>query len=133
MKRATFTIAALLAGAWVLPVSAQFAPSAPAAPKAQPAPKAQVAPKTPTAPKAPAAPKAAAPTTQTDAKQCPSAIGFERWLDGVKRDAMAQGVSQATLVAAAPHLVYDPSIIRRDRGQGVFQQSFLQFSDRMVS
>jgi lytic murein transglycosylase len=60
-------------------------------------------------------------------------IGFERWLEGIKRDALAQGVSQATLAAALPNMVFDPTIIRRDRGQGVFQQSFLQFSDRMVS
>ena len=70
---------------------------------------------------------------QTAPKQCPSAIGFERWLEGVKRDALAQGVSQATLAGALPHMVFDPTIIRRDRGQSVFQQSFLQFSDRMVS
>jgi lytic murein transglycosylase len=28
---------------------------------------------------------------------------------------------------------FDPEIVRRDRGQGVFAQSFLQFSDRMVA
>jgi lytic murein transglycosylase len=104
MKRATFAIVALLAGGYVLPASAQTAPKAQAAPKAP-----------------------------TDAKQCPSAIGFERWLDGIKREAMTQGVSQATIAAATPHMVFDPTIIRRDRGQAVFQQSFLQFSDRMVS
>ena len=32
----------------------------------------------------------------------------------------------------AAHMVFDATIIRRDRGQSVFQQSFLQFSDRMV-
>jgi lytic murein transglycosylase len=129
MKRATVVIVGLLAGGLVQPGFAQTGP-APAAPKqsAPTAPKQSV----PAAPKqaAPAAPKQATPA---DAKQCPSAIGFERWLEGVKRDAMAQGVSQATLAAAAPHLVFDQTIIRRDRGQGVFQQSFLQFSDRMVS
>ena len=30
-------------------------------------------------------------------------------------------------------VAFDPAIIRKDRGQGVFAQSFLQFSGRMVS
>jgi lytic murein transglycosylase len=58
--------------------------------------------------------------------------GFERWLDGVRQEAAAQGVS-ATGLAALNGLVFDPAIVRRDHGQGVFQQSFLQFSDRMAA
>ena len=27
---------------------------------------------------------------------------------------------------------FDPSVIKKDRSQGVFSQTFLQFSDRMV-
>jgi len=57
---------------------------------------------------------------------------FERWLEGVRQEAAAQGVS-ATGLAALNGLVFDPSIVRRDHGQGVFQQSFLQFSDRMAA
>jgi lytic murein transglycosylase len=57
---------------------------------------------------------------------------FERWLDGVRQEAAAQGVS-ATGLAALNGLVFDPAIVRRDHGQGVFQQSFLQFSDRMAA
>ncbi|HXW24170.1 MAG TPA: lytic murein transglycosylase [Xanthobacteraceae bacterium] len=57
---------------------------------------------------------------------------FERWLDGVRQEAAAQGVS-ATGLAALDGLAFDPAIVRRDHGQGVFQQSFLQFSDRMAA
>src|SRR5215831_9918387 len=57
---------------------------------------------------------------------------FERWLDGVRQEAAAQGVSPAAL-AALNGLAFDPAIVRRDHGQGVFQQSFLQFSDRMAA
>jgi lytic murein transglycosylase len=57
---------------------------------------------------------------------------FERWLEGVRQEAAAQGVS-ATGLAALNGLVFDPAIVRRDHGQGVFQQSFLQFSDRMAA
>ena len=30
-------------------------------------------------------------------------------------------------------MTYDPNVIKRDHGQGVFQQSFIQFSDRMAN
>ena len=57
---------------------------------------------------------------------------FERWLDGVRQEAAAQGVSPGAL-AALNGLAFDPAVVRRDHGQGVFQQSFLQFSDRMAA
>ena len=46
---------------------------------------------------------------------------------------MAQGVSQRTIAAAAPALTYDQHIVNIDRGQRVFTQTFLQFSDRMAA
>jgi lytic murein transglycosylase len=67
------------------------------------------------------------------AVSCHDGASFEQWLEGLKREALAGGISQATIASALPGLTFDPSIVRRDRGQGVFQQSFLQFSDRMVS
>ncbi|HEX2256067.1 MAG TPA: lytic murein transglycosylase [Afifellaceae bacterium] len=58
---------------------------------------------------------------------------FNAWLDGLKREAMAEGVSAATLQAAAPVLRFDQGVVRRDRGQAVFAQSFLEFAGRMVN
>jgi lytic murein transglycosylase len=58
---------------------------------------------------------------------------FGRWLQGFKREAAAQGISPQTLAYALDGLTYDPATIAKDRGQGVFAQSFLQFSGRMVS
>ena len=57
---------------------------------------------------------------------------FERWLEEVRQEAAAQGVSPGAL-SALNGLAFDPAIVRRDHGQGVFQQSFLQFSDRMAA
>lgn len=65
--------------------------------------------------------------------ECQGGLDFPRWLDGVRKEALAKGVSQKTVDAALAGVVFDPGIVKRDRGQGVFQQSFLQFSDRMVS
>ncbi len=74
-----------------------------------------------------ASPAAAAPTN------CHNTGSFERWLEGVKQEALANGISRQTLSTALPQMTFDSAIVRRDHGQGVFQQTFLQFSDRMVS
>lgn len=66
------------------------------------------------------------------AGRCRNTGSFETWLARFKSDALAQGISPQVLAAAAPDLVFDPAVIRRDQGQAVFQQTFLQFSDRMV-
>ena len=58
---------------------------------------------------------------------------FEAWLADFKREALASGISARAVEAGLAGVVYDPAIIKRDHGQGVFQQTFLQFSDRMVS
>jgi len=65
------------------------------------------------------------------AANCQS-VSFERWLDGVRQEAAGQGMSPSTL-AALNGVAFDPAVVRRDHGQGVFQQSFLQFSDRMAA
>jgi lytic murein transglycosylase len=57
---------------------------------------------------------------------------FGTWLQGLKQDAAAAGVSQRTIASALANITYDPSIIARDHAQGVFKQSFEQFSGRMV-
>lgn len=67
------------------------------------------------------------------AASCQNTGSFESWLAQFKKDAAAQGISQKTIAAAAPHMTFDAAIIKRDHGQAVFQQTFLQFSDRMIA
>jgi lytic murein transglycosylase len=64
---------------------------------------------------------------------CASPAEFGRWLQGFKQQAVAQGISPGVVSEALDGLTYDPATIAKDRGQGVFAQSFLQFSGRMVS
>ncbi|GGE50560.1 lytic transglycosylase [Agaricicola taiwanensis] len=66
-------------------------------------------------------------------QSCRAGVSFGSWLDGFKRSAAAQGISQSTIEAALGNVSFDPSVVQKDRGQGVFSQSFLQFSDRMVA
>ena len=66
------------------------------------------------------------------AATCQNTGSYERWLEAFKKDAAAQGISPRVIAEAAPSMTFDPAIVRRDHGQAVFQQTFLQFSDRMV-
>ena len=66
------------------------------------------------------------------AASAPCGGDFNAWLDGFKQEAAAQGVSQGTIQSALAGVTYDPGIIARDHAQGVFRQSFEQFSGRMV-
>jgi lytic murein transglycosylase len=61
-----------------------------------------------------------------------SAQGFKGFLTAVKKQAAEQGVTGEAL-ATLDSVQYDPSIIKRDRAQNVFAQSFLQFAGRMAT
>jgi lytic murein transglycosylase len=64
--------------------------------------------------------------------RCHGGASFERWLESFKQEAMSKGISRNAIAAAAPYLTFDPGIVRKDRGQGVFQQTFLEFAARMA-
>jgi lytic murein transglycosylase len=67
------------------------------------------------------------------AAPCRTGGPYDKWLADFKREAMAQGISQQTIATAAPYLTYDQRIVNIDRGQRVFTQTFLEFSDRMAA
>jgi lytic murein transglycosylase len=71
----------------------------------------------------------------TDAQAAPccrNTGSFDAWLAAFKQEAARDGISQRAISAALDGVTFDPAIIRRDSGQGVFQQSFLQFAGRMT-
>ena len=65
-----------------------------------------------------------------EAATCRNTANFDKWLADFKKEALAQGISPSVLAAASPYLQFEQRIINRDRAQGVFNQSFLKFSDR---
>jgi lytic murein transglycosylase len=67
------------------------------------------------------------------AAPCRTTGSYESWLATFEREAVADGVSQRTISAATPYLTYDQRIVNIDRGQRVFTQTFLEFSDRMAA
>ena len=57
---------------------------------------------------------------------------FSSWMQGVKQEAVEQGISQSS-ISELDGLTYDPKVIAMDRKQGVFAQTFLEFAGRMAS
>jgi len=73
--------------------------------------------------------------TATPAMAQPPACGgnFAQFLQGVKAEAIAKGVSADIAQAALRNATIDNKVLSRDRAQGVFRQTFLEFSKRSVS
>jgi lytic murein transglycosylase len=67
------------------------------------------------------------------AQSCHPEGSFEAWLKRFRQDAAAAGVSEDTIAAGLKGVRFDPAIVKKDRAQGVFSQTFLEFSDRMVA
>jgi len=67
------------------------------------------------------------------AAPCRTSGSFDAWLAAFEHEAIAKGISQTAIAAATPGLTYDQHIVDIDRGQRVFTQTFLQFSDRMAA
>ena len=67
----------------------------------------------------------------TTPRNCVDRGKFPGFLEKVRRDAAAQGVSRRGL-SALDDLAFDEKVISRDRGQKVFKQTFEEFSGRMV-
>ena len=66
--------------------------------------------------------------------QAPACGGnFAQFLEGVKAEAIAKGVSPDVAQKALRGASIDNKVLSRDRAQGVFRQTFLEFSRRSVS
>jgi lytic murein transglycosylase len=72
-------------------------------------------------------------SAQAATAHCRNTGNFAQWLESFRQEAAAKGITRQTLASAAPLMVYEQRIVNIDRGQRFFQQSFLAFSDRLVS
>jgi lytic murein transglycosylase len=72
----------------------------------------------------------AATAAPAAAQQCGG--DFEAWKQGVTAEAKAAGVGTAGL-EALEKATADEKVLARDRSQGVFTQTFVEFSNRMIS
>lgn len=67
------------------------------------------------------------------ARNCQNTGSFERWLAEFRREAAAEGISKRTIAAALDGMTLDTGIIARDRRQGFFAQSFLDFQGKLAT
>lgn len=58
---------------------------------------------------------------------------FRKFLSGLHREALRQGVSPGTLARALPRIRYLPEIVAEDRNQAEFKLSFLEYAENYVS
>ena len=64
---------------------------------------------------------------------CRNTGDFGRWMQGFRQEAAQAGISQRTIAAALDGVTLDDGIIRSDRGQGFFAQSFLEFQAKLAT
>jgi lytic murein transglycosylase len=74
----------------------------------------------------------AALTNTATAASCQTG-NFESWLEDFKREAAGQGISHKAISSALDGLTFDDDVLKHDRSQQVFKQTFEQFSGRMIS
>ena len=65
--------------------------------------------------------------------QVPCGGDFSQWVQGIKAEAITQGIPPDTADAFFAGLTPDPRVIKADRSQGVFRKSFLDFSQSLIS
>ena len=78
----------------------------------------------------PAAPAVPPPSNN---RNCQNTVPFSRWIEDFKKDALASGIKPATFQAAIGGLTPDQGIIGRDRKQGFFNQTFLEFYGKLAT
>lgn len=71
-------------------------------------------------------------TPGSTASEAPCGGEFAPWLAGVRSEARAAGLSNATL-SELDGLAPSPKVLRHDRAQAVFTQDWLTFAGRMVN
>jgi len=74
-----------------------------------------------------------APPMAKGDSNCRNTGSFGVWLDGFRKEAIANGIPARTVARALDGVTLDPGVISRDRRQGFFAQSFLSFSDKLIS
>jgi lytic murein transglycosylase len=77
--------------------------------------------------------QAQSPYPPANPPTCRTSGTFEAWLQAFRKEALDSGISRATVTSVLDGMTMDPGVIARDRKQGFFAQSFLAFSDKLIS
>jgi lytic murein transglycosylase len=66
-------------------------------------------------------------------RNCKTTWSFDSWMRDFRKEAAAEGISQRTISRALDGMTPDQGVIARDRRQGFFAQSFLDFSAKLAT
>ncbi len=66
-------------------------------------------------------------------RNCQNDVPFSRWIVDFKKEAVADGIKPQTLEATIGGMTPDQSVIGRDRKQGFFNQTFLEFYGKLAT
>ena len=67
------------------------------------------------------------PPPPANKRNCQNMVPFSSWIEDFKREAVSEGIQPRTIEAAIGGMTPDMSVIARDRKQGFFTQTFIQF------
>ena len=65
--------------------------------------------------------------------EVPCGGDFGEFVGGIRSEALEQGFEPAAVDRFLANVVHDPEIIRRDRSQGIFRKSFIEFSKLVMA
>ena len=66
-------------------------------------------------------------------RNCQNDVPFSRWIVEFKKEAVADGIKPPTIEATIGGMTPDLSVIGRDRKQGFFNQTFLEFYGKLAT
>ncbi len=66
-------------------------------------------------------------------RNCTNDVPFARWIVDFKKEAVADGIKPQTIEATIGGMTPDQSIIGRDRKQGFFNQTFIEFYSKLAT
>lgn len=104
-----------------------------------PAPTITATPAPPPAPAKPLAPQGEPPPRFDEATfkpapaTCRNTQDFNQWLSALRKEAEAEGISRRAIGAVLDGMTLDTGVIARDRKQGIFSISFLEFSAKLAT
>ncbi len=75
----------------------------------------------------------AIPLPVTGDENVPCGGPFPAFVDGLKAEALAGGFDRPAVEEFFAGVVHDPDTIRRDRAQGIFRKSFIEFSKLVMA
>jgi|CXWK01.1.fsa_nt_gi lytic murein transglycosylase len=78
----------------------------------------------------PPPPEAAPPSKP---RNCQNTVPFQTWIAQFKKEAAAEGIKTRTIESMIGNMTPDPGVISRDRKQGFFNQTFIEFYGKLAT